>query len=131
MPNMTMSLLPIFVTTTRLTQKNKKKKNPKLARAQAEHEAWLAKQGLAPDQLKARKENAKPKTSAQWYVPTKSAADAIPSNPMPKTFVGAKPEPKVYSGERKLLGIATMHKSNMVPVFAKQDAEDISKMRRG
>jgi len=37
----------------------------------------------------------------------------------------------VYSGERKLIGIATMHKSNMVPVFAKSDAEDIARMRRG
>jgi hypothetical protein len=45
--------------------------------------------------------------------------------------VCAKVETKTYSGERKLLGIATMHKSNMVPVFAKSDAEDIAKMRRG
>lgn len=41
-------------------------------------------------------------------------------------------EPQVYSGERKLLGIATMHKSNMVPVFAddKNYAKDLAKMRR-
>jgi hypothetical protein len=44
--------------------------------------------------------------------------------------VAAKPEPKVYTG-KNLMGIATMHKSNMVPVFNSQDAEDISKMRRG
>ena len=42
----------------------------------------------------------------------------------------AKREPQVYNGKRKLLGIATMHKSNMVPVFSKDDAEDIAKMRR-
>ena len=42
----------------------------------------------------------------------------------------AKPAEKVYSGERKLLGIATMHKINMVPVFDKKSAEEISKMRR-
>jgi len=35
-----------------------------------------------------------------------------------------------YTGE-KLLGIATMHKSNMVPVFSQSDAEEISRMRRG
>ena len=34
-----------------------------------------------------------------------------------------------YTGDR-LIGI-TLHKSNMVPVFHKQDAEDISKMRHG
>jgi len=43
----------------------------------------------------------------------------------------AKKEAKVYNGKRKLLGIATMHKSNMVPVFSKDDAEEIAKMRRG
>jgi type II restriction/modification system DNA methylase subunit YeeA len=36
-----------------------------------------------------------------------------------------------YTGERKLLGIAIMHKSNLVPVFEQKDAEDIAKMRRG
>lgn len=46
------------------------------------------------------------------------------------TGIAAKPEPKVYTG-KNLMGIATMHKSNMVPVFNSQDAEDISKMRRG
>lgn len=39
-------------------------------------------------------------------------------------------KPNVYTGD-KLLGIATMHKSNMVPVFSQEDAEEISRMRRG
>ena len=45
----------------------------------------------------------------------------------------AKPEPNVYSGERKLIGIATMHKSNSVPIFEdnKELATEIAKMRRG
>lgn len=47
-----------------------------------------------------------------------------------------KKEPMRYTGERKLLGIATLHKSNMVPIFddgegsGKKQAEDIAKMRR-
>lgn len=41
------------------------------------------------------------------------------------------PQPtKVYTGD-KMKGIGTMHKSNMVPIFSNQEAEDISKMRRG
>jgi len=44
--------------------------------------------------------------------------------------VCSKQQPQTYSGEQKLLGIATLHKSNMVPVFAKQDAVDIANMRR-
>jgi hypothetical protein len=44
--------------------------------------------------------------------------------------VGAtKSAPKVYTGT-KVLGIATMHKSNAVPVFNSEEAVDISKMRR-
>jgi len=38
--------------------------------------------------------------------------------------------PKVYTGD-KIVGIATMHKSNLVPVFNEEAARDISKMRRG
>lgn len=41
----------------------------------------------------------------------------------------SKPSP-TYTGE-KILGIGTMHKSNMVPIFSDQEAKDISKMRRG
>lgn len=40
------------------------------------------------------------------------------------------PVRKVYTGT-KVLGIATMHKSNAVPVFAAEEAIEISKMRRG
>ena len=36
---------------------------------------------------------------------------------------------KVYTGT-KVKGIATMHKSNAVPVFSDEEAIDISKMRR-
>lgn len=37
--------------------------------------------------------------------------------------------PKVYTGT-KVKGIATMHKSNAVPVFSDEQAVDISRMRR-
>jgi hypothetical protein len=42
----------------------------------------------------------------------------------------AMPAPKVYTGT-KVKGIATMHKSNAVPVFSDEEAVEISKMRRG
>ena len=44
--------------------------------------------------------------------------------------VAAKKDSPVYSGERELLGIAVLHKSCLQPVFNKQDAVDIAKMRR-
>ena len=37
---------------------------------------------------------------------------------------------KVYTGT-KVKGIATMHKSNAVPVFSDEEAVEISRMRRG
>jgi hypothetical protein len=43
--------------------------------------------------------------------------------------VATAPARKVYTGD-KVLGIATLHKSNAVPVFNSADAVDISKMRR-
>ena len=42
--------------------------------------------------------------------------------------VASKPTP-CYTGT-KILGIGTMHKSNAVPIFSSEEAEDISKMRR-
>jgi len=43
--------------------------------------------------------------------------------------VAALAPAKVYTGT-KVKGIATMHKSNAVPVFSNEEAVDISKMRR-
>ena len=42
----------------------------------------------------------------------------------------AKADTKVYTGEQKLLGISTLHKSCLQPVFDKQTAIDNAKMRR-
>jgi hypothetical protein len=42
----------------------------------------------------------------------------------------AKTEPQIYSGEQKLLGIATLHKSCLQPVFDAEYAKDVARMRR-
>jgi hypothetical protein len=39
-----------------------------------------------------------------------------------------KPKP-VYTGDA-MLGIGTLHKSNAVPIFSKEDAKDQANMRR-
>lgn len=38
-------------------------------------------------------------------------------------------EPKVYTGT-KIIGIATMHKSNMIPIFNEEAAVEVAQMRR-
>lgn len=62
----------------------------------------------------------------------------LPSKPL--TPVGSQPaelkadtpkrERLRYTGT-KVLGVATMHKSNLVPVFSEEEAVDVAKMRRG
>lgn len=47
------------------------------------------------------------------------------------TGVATKPlKPMVYTGD-SMLGTATMHKSNGVPVFSKESIVEINTMRRG
>ena len=53
------------------------------------------------------------------------------------SFASTKKETMHYTGERKLVGIAMMHKSNSSPVFADDDdktdpkqATEIAQMRR-
>ena len=42
---------------------------------------------------------------------------------------GTYKQPKEYTGDR-LLGIGMLHKSNLVPIFSKDEAIEISTMRR-
>ena len=123
---MTMHLMPAFVTTTSTsTRKQKSSNNKRAAKSRAEHEAWV----LSMTKGKTADKKVLYKLKESEYNNTMRV------EPLAKTGItkGActKRDEMVYSGERKLLGIATMHKSNMVPVFAKQDAEDIARMRRG
>lgn len=54
------------------------------------------------------------------YIPSLNPTDMSPCT---------KSAEKVYTGSN-IVGIATMHKSNAVPVFSSEDAVEISKMRR-
>jgi len=113
----------------KLPKKIRRKKLPNTAKrrkALADHESWLKKLGLDLKSLKKRLT-----TWTGYPIPDYSTdpnyppcSDKIPVGP------SKKKEIQQYSGKRKLLGIATMHKSNMVPVFDKEDAKDIAKMRR-
>ena len=98
----------------------------KRRKALAEHNAWLEKLGLDVKSLKRRL-----KTWTGYPFPDLSSDPNYPkcSDKIP-VGTSKKKEIQQYSGKRKLLGIATMHKSNMVPVFDKEAAKDIAKMRR-
>ena len=116
---MSMHLVGPYMTTTKYNRKQKKP-NAKLTKAQAEHDKWLAKMGVG--KTKAKHTNEIPDYSTTQEV---ELSNQIAGH-------GPAKESMTYSGERQLLGIATMHKSNMVPIFAdkKEDAKDIASMRR-
>lgn len=59
-----------------------------------------------------------------------SFASTLPSLTTSNNLYIERKESMKYTGD-KLLGIATMHKSNMVPVFKQEDAAEIARMRRG
>jgi len=98
----------------------KRKINIKNARALVEHEKWLVSMGVG--KVKAAHGNEIPNYRSESKV---ALGNKIAGH-------GPRKESMIYSGERKLLGIATMHKSNLVPIFAdnKDDAKDIASMRR-
>lgn len=52
---MSMHLEKAFLTTTRYSSKKKKSNSKKLAESEAKHNAWLAKQGLTPNQIQLKK----------------------------------------------------------------------------
>lgn len=125
---MSMHLMGPYMTTTKYnSKKSNRKKTAKQIKAEAEHDKFLRKQGVHPEQLAAKK-----KRQAINKIPDYKANK--PDVELSNKIAGHGParESNTYSGERQLLGIATMHKSNMVPVFAdrKEDAKDISSMRR-
>ena len=117
---MTMQLVGPYMTTTRYNRKQKQSKSKKLQKAQAEHEKWLEKMGVGKSKAQHTNEIPNYKTRETVKLSNNIAGH------------GPAKESMVYSGERQLLGIATMHKSNMVPIFAdkKEDAKDIASMRR-
>jgi len=120
---MTMHLLPAFVTTTRTSRKAKSKTDT------SKHDAWLMKHGVHPTQIKRKKS-----VDLNWVSRYNDTMVVDRSDYVSLGINGNCPKApeKVYTGGN-LVGIATMHKSNMVPIFAEsiQDAQDIARMRRG
>ena len=111
----------------RLAKRMKKKiENSKRNRdAQANHEEWLQSQGLDTYTLKQKTKNFRgydiPEYSPDPNYP--QCSDKVP------VAGGKKAEPQAYSGERKLLGIGLMHKSNLVPVWDEEGAKEITLMK--
>ena len=105
-------------------RKSKKKKPPGWQKVKAEYDAWLKSQGIVSN--KKQKE-----TFVSYQFKQNCYRRETPEYPSLNSFVGntSKAEKKVYTGD-KLLGIGTLHKSNAVPIFSKEEARDQASMRR-
>jgi hypothetical protein len=118
------------MTTTNYRKRKQKRLNKKDQEAQRYHDKWLRKMGAHPDQIsESKKKNVN--ISILSVPDYSSSGNSIPTSDVIPGGSTAPAERQVYSGERRLLGVATMHKSNMVPVFDSKDAKDIARMRRG
>jgi hypothetical protein len=103
--------------------KSKPKLKPKKERE--EYAAWLAKH-----QVSTIKKNVS--TVQPWTYSLGKPVRETPKIPSLNASMmnGGTVKPKqVYTGD-KILGIGTLHKSNAVPVFSVEEAQDMARMRR-
>ena len=143
---MTMSLVCPYLTTTNY-KKRKQKQRTKAQQAKFEQEHREYNKSMkrihCHSQMMTLEEydlyvrgQYKPKTKAAPKSLTQARSYRRETEQHPSAGAGVgngfKREANTYSGERQLLGIATMHKSNMVPIFAdnKEEAKEIAQMRR-
>lgn len=105
------------------SSKKRINKKPGYTNAKNEHEKFLKKMGLSDVSSRVAKRGSVVELPAKFeehsLPPT---SDTIPAS------AGRKAE-QVYTGNL-IKGIATMHKSNAVPVINKEQATEISNMRR-
>ena len=119
---MTMHLLPVYYNNNN-SKKRKPFRKPGWQKAQAEHDKWLMSRGVHPSQLKNKDKSSG--ISAPNY---KEHSHSLPTSNYVGKVVG-KSKQNTYTGDF-ITGIATMHKSNMVPVSKNADAKEYATMRR-
>ena len=146
---MTMHLVGPYMTTTKYSRKKKQKhmtasKKEQLRVQWRQHNKDCRKRHIHSAQFEKFEDfvayvNGTYKAPKRDYKPTSYEPPKLnretPNYPSLSNNIGgstAKKESMKYTGERKLVGIATMHKSNMVPIFEdnKEEAIEIARMRR-
>ena len=94
-----------------------------LKKALRDYNLYLNKLGI--DKIKKRK------SESSFVFDGGGNRNGVPTGDKIPVFTGGKKQEFTYSGERKLLGIGLLNKSNLVPVWDEEDAKEITKMRRG
>jgi len=107
----------------------KPKKAPKSEREQ--YAAWCAKHGINPSGKSKKKVTMSnvllPGTVYKAYVRETARHPSLDTGHVGAVNTGRKT--MHYTGD-KMLGIATMHKSNLVPIFTDKNAVEVAQMRR-
>jgi len=136
---MSMHMEGPWLSTTGKKKGKKKFRNADSAnKARQNAEAWKAlmdKWGVKDED---NRTSGKPVRKSTWMGPTVNSRVVVDprrsTNHIPSLDTGrgiaVKKEVTQYTGTA-MLGIGQLHKSNAIPVFSKEDAVDISKMRRG
>ena len=106
-------------TPVRKIMKRKLPNTQSLRKARADYREWLKERGL--DKIKPRKKSSEPLVIEP--IEERTGVPMGDKVPVMEKGVGSKKAEMRYTGKRKLIGIATMHKSNQVPVFADDDDE--------
>jgi hypothetical protein len=121
-----------WLSTTGKRKGKQKFRNAEEARKSRElDESWSALQKKWAVEADTKKKNRAMTAETLTYklsVPAGRSTQYIPSLNS-GVGVASKAEPKIYTGT-KIKGIGTMHKSNAVPIFSDEQAQDIAKMRR-
>tara|TARA_B100000287_G_scaffold257047_2_gene241673 strand:+ start:716 stop:1081 length:366 start_codon:yes stop_codon:yes gene_type:complete len=120
---MTMHLMPVYYNNINSKKRKRRNKTQSQIKSEAQHNKWLRKMGVHPDQLKEKEKSNV--TSIPNYTEFSSSiktSDRICGQAVRK-------EQQQYTGSY-VLGIATMHKSNLVPVGRGENPQDYAKMRR-
>ena len=122
---MSMHLVRGMTSLNQKTRKQKKKSQRQLA-AEQSHEAYLKRLGVGKTQLPT---DARGRRLGINSLPDLSTGPRVTSDTVPDN--GGARKANQYTGD-ELLGIATMHKSNAVPVRkdSKEAAKEVSSMRR-
>lgn len=115
-----MSMIRIFEKSSK-----KKKPNAKQRQLQSDWEAMLKKY----ESKKEVKIEKKKPLKYNLGVPEDWSTKHLPSVETTRGNA-TKGNDKVYTGD-KILGIAVMHKSSMVPIFSQEEAVDVARMRHG
>ena len=112
-------------------KKTLRKQSESLRIAKLKHDKWLRSMGAHKDQRTVQPTFTIVKSPwEQDMGPGEEQSETSGTHKHTKWEPGTKKQTMRYSGKRRLLGIATLHKSNLVPVFEKEELKAIGHMRR-